>query len=105
MSVSPLGNIHFINQNSPVVSHAASTQQARFDMQAAMSAELMADKEKEIEEVRPAEEAYKIDPEHEHQKGQSQSEQNEQNQSQPNAQSEQSELENQSEGYHLDIKI
>lgn len=68
MSVSPLGNINFINQNSPVVSHAASTQQARFDMQAAMASEISAQKEREVEEVRPTEETYQIDPEHEHER-------------------------------------
>ncbi|BCX79407.1 hypothetical protein [Campylobacter sp. 19-13652] len=110
MSVSPLGNINFINQNSPVVSHSASTQQARFDMQAAMASEISAQKEREVEEVRPAEEAYKIDPEHEHERGGSGAEYDEQHEgfeAKDGAQEQDDDkLGADGEGfYHLDIKI
>lgn len=106
MSVSPLGNINFINQNSPVVSHVASTQQARFDIQAAMAEEISAQKEREVEEVRPTEETYRIDPEHEHEREKNNQE-DEANQKKDTKEemAENSDIKDDGELYHLDIKI
>lgn len=108
MSVSPLGNINFINQNSPVVSHTASTQQARFDMQSAMASDLSAAKEREIEEVRPAEETYMIDPEHEHERQKNETEQESKDESEKIEQEVQEMSKNDESDeqiHHLDIKI
>ena len=63
MAVTPLGNSNFINQNAPVVSQVHANQQARFDMQALLAAELATQQNEEIQEVRPMEESYKLDPE------------------------------------------
>lgn len=68
MAVTPLGNTNFINQNAPVVSQVHANQQARFDMQALLAAELATQQNEEIKEVRPMEESYKIDPEKEHER-------------------------------------
>ena len=68
MAVTPLGNSNFINQNAPVVSQVHANQQARFDMQSLMAAELASQQSEEIKDVRPMEESYKIDPEKEHEK-------------------------------------
>ena len=68
MAVTPLGNSNFINQNAPVVSQVHANQQARFDMQSLMAAELASQQSDEIKEVRPMEESYKIDPEKEHER-------------------------------------
>ena len=68
MAVTPLGNSNFINQNAPVVSQVHANQQARFDMQSLMAAELASQQSEEIKEVRPMEESYKIDPEKEHER-------------------------------------
>ena len=68
MAVTPLGNSNFINQNAPVVSQVHANQQARFDMQALLAAELATQQNEEIQEVRPMEESYKLDPEKEHER-------------------------------------
>ncbi|MBE2984040.1 hypothetical protein CCAL9344_08805 [Campylobacter sp. RM9344] len=79
MSVTPLGNVNFINQNAPVASFVSANQQARFDMQSALASTVLDDDANEVAEVRPTEESYKIDPEHEHerQKGEEQNAQSE----------------------------
>lgn len=74
MAVTPLGNSNFINQNAPVVSQVHANQQARFDMQALLAAELATQQNEEIKEVRPMEESYKIDPEKEHERQKSEEE-------------------------------
>ena len=68
MAVTPLGNTNFINQNAPVVSQVHANQQARFDMQALLASELATQQNEEIQEVRPMEESYKLDPEKEHER-------------------------------------
>jgi len=74
MAVTPLGNSNFINQNAPVVSQVHANQQARFDIQSLMAAELATQQSEEIKEVRPMEESYKIDPEKEHERQKSEEE-------------------------------
>lgn len=68
MAVTPLGNTIFINQNVNMVSNKVADVQNRFDLQNLAAASLASDEKQEVSEVRPTEEAYKIDPENEHEK-------------------------------------
>ncbi len=66
MAISPLTNIIFINQNMNVASAVMNMQFNRYDVQNAAAQALTNEKERVIEETRPAEEAMQIDPEREH---------------------------------------
>lgn len=68
MAISPLGGAIYANQNMQVPASKQIDFQNRLDLQNVQAAEILNEKEKEIEEVRPAEESYKIDPENEHEK-------------------------------------
>lgn len=112
MSVTPIGNTTFINQNAPVVSQVQANNQARFDMQAALATQLAGEQEGEIKQIRPAEETYKIDPQNQHEKEKGEQEagafeQSSQQESQQNEsyESQQQEDEGLNEGHVLDIKI
>ena len=113
MSVTPIGNTTFINQNAPVVSQVQANNQARFDMQAALATQLAGEQEGEIKQIRPAEETYKIDPQNQHEKEKGeqeagafeQSSQQESQQNESYEQNKQQEGESLSEGHMLDIKI
>ena len=113
MAVTPLGNTNFINQNAPVVSQVHANQQARFDMQALLAAELATQQNEEIKEVRPMEESYKIDPEKEHERQKNEQEAGEFEHEEQNAKAKYEEnledeldSEDESEEPHvLDIKI
>lgn len=113
MAVTPLGNSNFINQNAPVVSQVHANQQARFDMQALLAAELATQQNEEIKEVRPMEESYKIDPEKEHERQKNEQEAGEFEHEEQNAKAKDEEVledeldsEEESEEPHvLDIKI
>ncbi|WP_169783750.1 hypothetical protein [Campylobacter curvus] len=113
MSVTPIGNTTFINQNAPVVSQVQANNQARFDMQAALATQLAGEQEGEVKQIRPAEETYKIDPQNQHEKEKGeqeagafeQSSQQESQQNESYEQNEQQEDESLNEGHVLDIKI
>ena len=77
MAVTPLGNTIFINQNVNMVSSKVADVQNRFDLQNLAAASLASDEKQEVSEVRPTEEAYKIDPENEHEKQKGKQEQGE----------------------------
>lgn len=68
MAISPISNAIYVNQNTPVAATVQSDFQSKLDMQMAMNAAASAEKKKEVEEIRPTEESYKIDPENEHEK-------------------------------------
>lgn len=68
MAVTPLGNTIFINQNMNVAANKQAETQNRFDLQSLAAMGLNDEKNDEIAQVRPTEETYKIDPEHEHEK-------------------------------------
>ena len=113
MAVTPLANTNFINQNAPVVSQVHANQQARFDMQALLAAELATQQNEEIKEVRPMEESYKIDPEKEHERQKSEEEASEFENEEQNAKAKDEEVlkdeldseEENEEPHVLDIKI
>lgn len=68
MAVSPIGNVIYTNQNSPVASHAQQQAQGRIDFQNMMTSELAQEKKLEIEKTRPTEESSKLNPDREHQR-------------------------------------
>ena len=120
MAVTPLGNTIFINQNVNMVSNKVADVQNRFDLQNLAAASLASDEKQEVSEVRPTEEAYKIDPENEHEKQKGRQEQGElaSEQNGENADSENEDGENSEERIaandfpqaspvfqHLDLKI
>lgn len=68
MSVSPLGNVVYVNQNMHIASNLSSNLQNRFDLQN-VAAMLKANEQKdEKAKIRPTEETHDIDPENEHEK-------------------------------------
>ena len=114
MAVTPLGNTIFINQNVNMVSNKVADVQNRFDLQNLAAASLASDEKQEVSEVRPTEEAYKIDPENEHEKqGELASEQNGKNADSENEDGENSEERVAANDFpqaspvfqHLDLKI
>lgn len=68
MPITPVGGMIYANQNMQVAASKQTDFQNRLDVQNTAAAATINEKEKEIEEVRPPEETYKIDPEHEHDK-------------------------------------
>lgn len=68
MAITPISNSIYVNQNAPVAASVQSDFQSKLDMQIAINAAAFAEKKKEVEEIRPTEETYKIDPENEHEK-------------------------------------
>lgn len=79
MAISPISNAIYVNQNAPAAASVQSDFQSKLDMQMAMNAAVSAEKKKEVEETRPTEETYKIDPENEHEKQTQKEDLNEQN--------------------------
>lgn len=71
MPVTPLGNTIYINQNMNVVANKQAEVQNRFDLQSLAAMALNEEKNEEVEQVRPTEETYKIDPQHQHEKSRS----------------------------------
>ncbi len=68
MSISPISGIIYTNQNMQIPAAKQIEYQNKLDLQNVMAAEVLNEKEREVEEVRPTEESYKIDPENEHEK-------------------------------------
>ena len=68
MAVSPVGAMIYTNQNMNAAAVKQTDFQNRLDMQNVAAMASSNEKNKEIEEVRPTEETYKIDPEKEHEK-------------------------------------
>lgn len=79
MAISPISNTIYVNQNTPVAASVQSDFQSKLDMQIAINAAAAVQKKKEVEEIRPTEETYKIDPENEHEKQTQKEDLNEQN--------------------------
>jgi len=68
MPISNVGSVVYTNQNTPSVAYVQKGEQAKFLAQSIIAAELLQEKEKIIEEIRPAEEISKIRPEKEEEK-------------------------------------
>jgi len=68
MSISPVGNVVYVNQQTASITPLQGNQNTRFDLQNVMAQQIVNDKEKEIQEVRPTEQNEEVDPDREHQK-------------------------------------
>ena len=68
MAITPLTNIIFINQNMQVAASVQNMQFNRYDVQNAAAQAIVNEKEKVIEESRPAEESEAIDPDRDHER-------------------------------------
>ena len=68
MALGPVGNVIFVNQQTPAVASIKADQLARLDFQNMAAQHIVNEKEKEVQEIRPTEENQKIDPDREHQR-------------------------------------
>ncbi len=78
MAIGPVGAVAYANQATPAQTKIQSNFQNRLDMQNSVATAIQDADKQNIEDVRPAEETYKIDPEHEHEKEKKEQEQKEQ---------------------------
>lgn len=76
MAISPVAGAIYANQVAPAASAIQGEQQAKFDMQNALAAAAANEQEKRIEETRPAEEIYHVDPERDEQQQKKQNQEN-----------------------------
>ena len=75
MPVGPVGSVIYANQMIPVQASKQTELQNALEMQSLVAASLQNEKEDEVQDVRPAEETYKIDPEKEHERQKNEEEQ------------------------------
>ena len=68
MAVGPIGSVVYANQMMPAQAAKQMDYQNSVQMQNALAAAMQAEKEDTVQEVRPTEESYKIDPENEHER-------------------------------------
>ena len=106
MAVGPIGSVIYANQ----MVHAQASKQAEYqnsvEMQSVLAAALQQEQDEIVEEVRPPEESYKIDPENEHERHKNQDEQEEsEKESKPHKEATlEQEEESATTTGHLDIK-
>lgn len=74
MAIGPVGNAIYVNQQMASVASDKNVQLNRFELQALAAQVIMQDEEKEIQEVRPAEENQQVDSDREHAKEQAEQE-------------------------------
>ena len=67
-NVGPIGSTIFTNQMMPAVSTTQTAENNRVDFQNMAAQAAVNEKQKEVEDVRPAEENHSVDPDREHQK-------------------------------------
>lgn len=104
MAIGPIGNTIYANQLMHLQATKQGEYQNRVDMQNAAAAELANEKEEDIQEVRPTEETYEIDPEKEHERKRREEEAREQEKKEALLNSEDEDEEVLSKSGHLDIK-
>ena len=66
MAVGPIGNAIFVNQMTPAATAVQNAHNNRVDFQNMVAQAQVQEKEKEVLEVRPAEENQAVDPDREH---------------------------------------
>ncbi|ANE35262.1 hypothetical protein CIG11343_0170 [Campylobacter iguaniorum] len=74
MAITPVSGNIYVNQNTPAAASVQSDFQSKLELQSLAASTLAEQKKKEIEEIRPTEETYKIDPQNEHEKQKSKEE-------------------------------
>ncbi len=78
MAVGPSGSLIYANQMMHIQASKEADYNSSAQMQQTLAAAMQNEKEEVVQEVRPAEESYKIDPENEHERQKSDEEQEEQ---------------------------
>jgi len=68
MSLGPVGNAIYVNQQTASVASAQGNQNNRFDLQNVVAQAAANEKDEKVLEVRPTEENQEVDPDREHQK-------------------------------------
>ena len=68
MAIGPIGNVIYVNQQTPYVASIKTDLNGRLEIQNIMAQQIVNEKEKEIEEVREPEETHAVDPDREHQR-------------------------------------
>ena len=101
MAIGPIGNAIFVNQQTASVASVQGNQNTRFDLQNIAAQAAANEKEKEVIEVRPAEESHKVDPDREHERDEADQE----TKRNPKEEHEEKEEETQFPIYKLDIKV
>jgi len=102
MALGPIGNTIFVNQMTPAATNAQNAHNNRVDFQNVIAQELVQEKEKEVEEVRPTEENQEIDPDREHQKQEADEEEKE---LEERAKKQDDDTDEDEEVHKLDIKV
>jgi len=74
MAIGPLGSTIYTNQNTAAAAMKQAAAQSRVEMQNLMASAIANEKNKIVKELRPTEEAHKIDAEKEHQRQRSEEE-------------------------------
>jgi hypothetical protein len=68
MAVGPIGNLIYANQMMHIQASKETDYQNSVQMQNVLASAMQQEKDEVVEEVRPTEESYKIDPENEHER-------------------------------------
>ncbi len=98
----PVENTIYVNQQTASIASVKGNQINRLDLQNVAAQAIVNEKEKEVLDVRPAEESHEIDPEREHEKNEADQE----NQRNPKREKEEHEEDGgESHLYKLDIKV
>ena len=108
MSITPIGGVIYANQNMQIPASKQIDFQNRVDLQNSAAAQLLNEKEKEVAEVRPTEETYKIDPEKEHEREKNDESTGEKEEEEKLAKKIEKKIKKSSENssfHHLDIKV
>lgn len=101
MAIGPIGNAIFVNQQTASAASVQGNQNTRFDLQNVAAQAAANEKEKEVIEVRPAEESHEVDPDREHQRDEADRE----TKRNPKEDGEEKEEKTSSPIYKLDIKV
>ncbi|MBU0631718.1 hypothetical protein KKA17_03665 [bacterium] len=103
MGIGPVGNAIYVNQQTASVSSEHTARNNRIEMQNFAAGVAISKEEKEVKEVRPAEENHKVDADREHQR---QEHDEEQKRSPKRENIDKKDDENEDgEIHHLDIKV
>ena len=103
MALGPVGNVIFVNQQTPIAATLKADQNARLDFQNMAAAHIANEKEKEVQELRPTEENHQVDPDREHQRQEADQEQK-RSKKQKNIIEKEEKIPS-SSLHHLDIKV
>jgi len=103
MAIGPVENVIYVNQQTASITPLQGNQSTRFDLQNVAAQNILNEKEKEIEDVRPTEENHEVDPDREHTK--SELDEEVENEPKKRKKKEQKSAIEGMEGFHIDIKV